>query len=62
MFRDSGFVLTQQWNAGVGLGEFALLLDFELSNEIVNSLGSKRLQKSRAIKNKAVELLVGYSI
>ena len=38
------------------------VLDFKLSSAIVNSLSSKRLQESRAIKEKAVELLVGYSV
>ena len=34
----------QQESAGIGLGEFAILLDFEQSNEIVNSLSSKRFK------------------
>ena len=58
--RGSGSV-TQQWNASVSSGEFTLLLDFELSSEIVNSLVLRGLRELRAMRNKAVILLEKYS-
>ena len=44
------------------LGEFALLLSFELSSVIVDSLKFKRGFKKRERRDKAVEFLGNYSV
>ena len=44
------------------LGEFTLLLGFELSSVIVDSLGFKRGSKIESVEKKAVRFLVGYSV